>query len=64
MPYMERALYFVKMKGKPTQIPVDRVHSDFLSWGQDVTSQATHWPFCARILLWTVTSVLRHLKNI
>lgn len=31
MPYMGWGLYFLNTKGKPTQIPVDRVHSDFLS---------------------------------
>lgn len=41
---------------------MDRVCSDLLSlWGQDMTSQATG-PYSARILLWTVTSVLQLLK--
>lgn len=39
---MGYGLYSVKMMGKPTQIPVDGVHSDHPpGWVQDVTSQVT-----------------------
>lgn len=42
MSYMGSGLYSLKMKGKPAQIPVDRVHRDHLpAWVQGVTSQAT-----------------------
>lgn len=42
MAYMGSGLYSLKLKGKPTQTPVDRVHSEHYSgWVQDVASQAT-----------------------
>lgn len=60
---MGSGLYSVKMKGKPTQIPVDGVHSDHPpGWVEDVTSQATGPS--AKTLLWMVTSVFLEFKNI
>lgn len=55
MPYMGWGLYSLKMKVKPTQIQVDFS----LGSGCDLPGP---WPHCARILLWTVTSVLQNLK--